>query len=350
MQKIDNIEIKNFKSIRHQKIEGCKRINVFIGYPNVGKSNILEALTLASSFRNSNRFLSLKDICRFEELIGLFNDGDKEKAIELKISDFVYTLTLFDDATIQYGIIHEERFLEGIINELNNFSKRLIIKSDGSISDLGTHADRPQPTINVKKYQFINLAANYKNNPKVLDFPFGGNLFEVIRYNSELRKECGELFNSYNLKLAFDPNGNLKIQKQLDEFSVLQLPIIQVADTLQRSIFDKAAIVTNRDSILLFEEPEAHMFPPYISKFTSDIMYDENNNQFFLTTHSPFVLNDFMENLKSDELTIYTVSYKKETGETIINRMSDEDIHEAYQFGYDFFMNIDKFISQVQHD
>ena len=41
MQKIDNIEIKNFKSIRHQKIEGCKRINVFIGYPNVGKSNIL---------------------------------------------------------------------------------------------------------------------------------------------------------------------------------------------------------------------------------------------------------------------------------------------------------------------
>ena len=43
MNHIENIEIKNFKSIRHQKIEGCKRINVFVGPPNVGKSNVLEA-------------------------------------------------------------------------------------------------------------------------------------------------------------------------------------------------------------------------------------------------------------------------------------------------------------------
>ena len=74
------------------------------------------------------------------------------------------------------------------------------------------------------------------------------------------------------------------------------------------------------------------------------------SNQFFLTTHSPFVLNDLMDNLKSDELAIYIVSYKKETGETLIHRMNEEDMHEAYQFGYDFFMNLDKFISQEQHD
>ncbi|MDQ6755365.1 MAG: AAA family ATPase, partial [Bacteroidota bacterium] len=76
MQKINNIEIKNFKSIRHQKIEGCKRINVFIGYPNVGKSNILEAISFFS-FLNKNSELPLKWFCRFKELIDLFNDGDK---------------------------------------------------------------------------------------------------------------------------------------------------------------------------------------------------------------------------------------------------------------------------------
>jgi AAA15 family ATPase/GTPase len=48
MEHIKTIEIKNFKSIRHQKIEDCRRVNVFIGYPNVGKSNILEALGLYS--------------------------------------------------------------------------------------------------------------------------------------------------------------------------------------------------------------------------------------------------------------------------------------------------------------
>ncbi|MGF2413915.1 MAG: AAA family ATPase, partial [Ferruginibacter sp.] len=46
MQKIDNIEIKNFKSIRDAKINDCSRVNIFIGYPNVGKSNILEAIGL----------------------------------------------------------------------------------------------------------------------------------------------------------------------------------------------------------------------------------------------------------------------------------------------------------------
>jgi len=47
MNHIKNIEIKNFKSIRHQTIDDCRKVNVFIGYPNVGKSNIIEALRVA---------------------------------------------------------------------------------------------------------------------------------------------------------------------------------------------------------------------------------------------------------------------------------------------------------------
>lgn len=92
------------------------------------------------------------------------------------------------------------------------------------------------------------------------------------------------------------------------------------------------------------------MFPPYISKFTSDIIHDENNNQFFLATHSPFVMSDLISNVEKDELAIYIISYENETGETLIHRMNEEDIDDAYQFGYDFFMNINNFIPQKQHD
>ena len=35
------VDIKNFKSIKDLHLD-CKRVNVFIGKPNVGKSNILE--------------------------------------------------------------------------------------------------------------------------------------------------------------------------------------------------------------------------------------------------------------------------------------------------------------------
>jgi hypothetical protein len=79
-------------------------------------------------------------------------------------------------------------------------------------------------------------------------------------------------------------------------------------------------------------------------------LYDKNNNQFFITTHSPFVLNDLIDNLEKEELAIYIVSYEKESGETKIDRMTEEDMHDAYQFGNDFFMNIDQFISQASHE
>jgi hypothetical protein len=71
MSFIETIEIKNFKSIRHQRIEGCRRINVFIGYPNTGKSNILEALSVFSidndnlSFQSNIRNL-FKEIMKTE--------------------------------------------------------------------------------------------------------------------------------------------------------------------------------------------------------------------------------------------------------------------------------------------
>ena len=44
---IETLEITNFKSVKHLKLP-CKRFNVFIGEPNTGKSNILEALGLLS--------------------------------------------------------------------------------------------------------------------------------------------------------------------------------------------------------------------------------------------------------------------------------------------------------------
>lgn len=46
---IKTLEIQNFKSIKHLKID-CNRINVFVGKPNVGKSNILEGLSLTTIF------------------------------------------------------------------------------------------------------------------------------------------------------------------------------------------------------------------------------------------------------------------------------------------------------------
>lgn len=74
-------------------------------------------------------------------------------------------------------------------------------------------------------------------------------------------------------------------------------------------MFYKTAIASNQNAILTFEEPEAHSYPPYISKITTDIIYSESN-QFFITTHSPYVLNEFLEN-RRENLAIYLIDLKK---------------------------------------
>ena len=43
-------------------------------------------------------------------------------------------------------------------------------------------------------------------------------------------------------------------------------------------------------------------------------MYDENGNQFFIATHSPFVVNDFMENLKKDDYSYIQLAIAKRRG------------------------------------
>lgn len=126
-----------------------------------------------------------------------------------------------------------------------------------------------------------------------------------------------------------------------EDNAMVSFPYSSIADTLQRVIFYKAAIASNKNSILLFEEPEAHCFPPYIAHFTQDVINSETN-QFFIATHSPYVLNDFLETEETrSELAIFFADFKD--GQTVINRLSEDELNEIYNYGIDIFFNYERF-------
>ncbi|MEP7141277.1 MAG: AAA family ATPase [Ferruginibacter sp.] len=334
MNLIDNIEIKNFKSIRHQKIEGYKRVNVFIGYPNEGKSNILQALSLYGVNNIDNH--SIADLVRLENPPNIFFNGDIENVASIKLNGIV-------EINVQY--VNDGKLLVNCseVDELGKIDKSIFkftINKDFSftepMSNLNYDLNNDTSVIgNIVKYSFKKEALNEPSDDNlVLNSPFGNNLYSLIQYNSELRNEVKELLKEYSLSLIFDQGSQItKVIKNVSDENVFIISFNLLADTLLRLIFYKAAILSNKhkSTVLLFEEPEAHMFPPYISKFKGNIKYDENNNQFFIATHSPFVINDFMENLRKDDYSIYTVGYDNETGETLIRRMTDEELHEIYQ-------------------
>ena len=193
----------------------------------------------------------------------------------------------------------------------------------------------------------MNTAYNYKQNiiykkshAKYLIPPFGFNLLSIIENYDELKQDILSLFKEYGLEIAFDKASQTIKVIQSTKDGIFLIPYNSIADTLQRIIFYKAAIASNDNSILLFEEPEAHSFPPYMTHLTQEMIY-KKDNQFFVATHSPFILNDLLENGR-DELAVFIVYY--EHHETKVRQLSQDELHDVLQNGVDLFTNSESFI------
>jgi AAA15 family ATPase/GTPase len=350
---VKNIEITNFKSIRHAEVKDCRRVNVFVGYPNVGKSNILEALSLGSFLkdRKSEKEVLLNKLCRVNSFTELFSDGNIDDPVDITFQKSLSILLKYkSESSLIYKAMVIDNIEENVWNDGWNIE---FVKGGQSIrseknftqEEFESFTQDPKLHPTIKKYQFLKNKFKERDLITSLSYPDGDNLFSVVEFNKVLRNEVVKLFENYNLKLSFDRSSNsLKIIKELERNVIYLIPFSQIADTLQRLIFYKAAIISNKNTVLLLEEPESHMFPPYISKMTGDITYDENNNQFFIATHSPYVLGDLIRDVEPEELSVYIVGYDATKGETTIHRMNEEEVNEAYQFGHDFFMSIDNFI------
>lgn len=192
----------------------------------------------------------------------------------------------------------------------------------------------------IKRYTFKSDVKYKKGHARYLIPPFGNNLLSVILNYKELKEDVIRFFREYHLGIAFDKTSHtIKVIHDTPD-GIFLIPYNSIADTLQRIIFYKAAIASNTNSVLLFEEPEAHSFPPYMSHLTQEMIY-RKDNQFFVATHSPFILNDLLENGR-EEFAVFIVDYKD--GQTTVHPLSAQDLHDVAQYGIDVFTNNEMFL------
>lgn len=179
---IKTLAIENFKSIKELKLD-CKRINLFIGEPNAGKSNILEAMGLLSYINYGD---GLRGFVRFENMRDLFHDhaldnkvriGFDKDALEVSFKDGYFEGNYFEGATRQYLVFTHDYPGSGSRNAIGDLSR-------------------------FKFYRFAVRDVFPNQKSEFLHPPNGDNLLAVILAHKDLRALTKHLFDPFGLRLV----------------------------------------------------------------------------------------------------------------------------------------------------
>ena len=333
---IKNLQIKNFKSVRDLALE-CDRINIFIGKPNAGKSNILEAISLLGAGYSTGKFM--EGFVRYKSIVQLFSNFNFHIPILVTADEFTVRLKSSEPAGI-FNFLTGYSSIEKMQENQINRPEFILPDMDINITLNGVIDGKSSRSPNsIKKYDF-RVIGNYQERSLFLHPPHGDNFYLIVRTNSALREEIQAFLRPNGLELLLDEESQRIVVVQKENGALLSFPMHLVPDTFQRYIFHLAAIMSNRDSVLLFEEPESHSYGPYIYQLAQHILNDEGGNQYFITTHSTYFLLPLMQEGK--DVAVFATWF--EDYQTHVKRLTEVEIREMLDYGVDVFLNLDDFI------
>ncbi|BFI73737.1 hypothetical protein YN1_7240 [Nanoarchaeota archaeon] len=316
--KLQWIEIKNYKGIENLKLENFTDINVFIGKNNTGKSSILESIYLTSCKFNKLDYISIKPFLQILERLDyslyydfpLFIEGLKYKNKNPEFSS-----NLIENIEIEFGYDEkdENKYVEGFIKYLykqniKNFIKIKIKKSGNVIQNFIIHkyyGDDDYPYI----YSYLDIT-NFppvidNENCLLIDFvsirnpDYSYRLYDksLDIYGEEFKNKILNILKDYDIKDIEIDKENEIIKIIFKDYS-LYYPVL--SDSLKSIFYSTLSLYSIKDGIICIEEPENHLHPKSMDLYTKNIIKSvkENNNQIFISTNSLEFLEKLLEYAK----------------------------------------------------
>jgi AAA15 family ATPase/GTPase len=294
----------------------------------------LSSLFILNDKIDGNEFekIDIKEFFRVDKVDKLFHLGN----VSLPISIIYPGPTLSTETHLKLNSDGDED-----IFQWSNANHNLTEFNNDFIPKLGTqYFNSP-----IKPYRFKdNIQFRDTGNIVNLTPVHGNNLLKVIQHNPGFKETIEHLTADYGFEINIDTERDeLFIQLRINKGLVYSVPYKAIADTFKRLLFHVAAIRYSNGSVITLDEPDAHSFPKYVS-FLADEIIESVNKQFFIATHSPYLLNNLIENTPAADLKVFVCGYDKNKSSTIVKELSREDLSELIGYGVDIFFNINRYL------
>lgn len=328
---VHSLTIENFKSIIGQDLH-CRRVNVFIGPPNSGKSNILESIGVLSGIARFPNIL-LNQFVRMRSMVDWFSNKSLKNPIRIGYStNYPSREDLGLGISFEQGSYHFK--LERMVDNANQ-------KWEFNVEPNGFYRGAVQWSFldKFKFYRFREQERFSVGPPDYLEPPSGSNLLGVLLSNESLLATVNELCSNIGFRLVLkEAEQSIELQKEFRSNVAVSFPLSFTSEGVQQAIFVLAAIYSNRNSIITLEEPESHTFPYNTKALAETVGLDERGNQYFITTHNPYFLTSLIEKTPKDQIAVFITSFQNQ--ETTVASLNEDNMAALFEAGADAFFNL----------
>lgn len=200
---LNNIEIRNFRGIKHLTIDNLKNINIFLGKANTGKTTVVEAIAcgIAKNVNSLILLAYLRDVIKDDDIFeSLFYDYNINIPILLntQIDNNNYKVEISPYKQVKEIIISNNATEEIYNSEINSLSYK--ISNNGKNYNSSISYTKKDKNINIKLNNVkLNINDHADFISSYMDYDLSNNLKSILSNNQKKNN-----LNPYILNLIIE--------------------------------------------------------------------------------------------------------------------------------------------------